>query len=113
MDDDNHKAYLRIPEAAARLDVARNTISNAIHAGKLTAYKVLGTYRIKPEDLDAFIRSCRVEARVREAPPPAPKVAARARTFKHLDGQRSLDAWRRRGEAVDPPGGHSAPSSRS
>jgi excisionase family DNA binding protein len=87
MDDETHKAYLKIPEAAARLDVAGNTIRNAIRAGKLTAYKILGTYRIKPEDLDAFIRSCRVEVRVREAATPAPKAAARARTFKHLDGQ--------------------------
>lgn len=102
--------FLTIRQSSERLGVAYNTIRNAILAGRLPAYKILGTYRIKPEDLDAFVEGCRVEAGGRAtAGPPAPRPT----TLKHLDGERLRDAWIRQG--VRPPrrGGRSAPSSGS
>jgi excisionase family DNA binding protein len=105
--------YLTVRKAAERLDVADNTIRNAIRSGKLKAYKILSTYRIKPEDLDSFIESCRVDDSVRATAPLVRSRAEVGRPFKHLDGRRSLAAWQRQGVAVGPPGGHSAQSSGS
>lgn len=99
--------YMSIQQAAERLSVAYNTVRNAILAGKLTAYRVLGTYRIKVEDLDAFIEAGRVEKKGREAKPPAPRASA----LKHLNGARLRAAWTAQGVRLPRQGGHSAASS--
>jgi excisionase family DNA binding protein len=99
--------YVSIQEAADRLSVAYNTVRNAILAGKLTAYKILGTYRIRVEDLEAFIEAGRVEKGGREAKPPA----LRASALKHLDGARLRAAWTAQGVRPPRQGGRSAASS--
>jgi excisionase family DNA binding protein len=103
------KTFLTITQAAERLNVAYNTIRNAVRAGKLTAYRILGTYRIDPDDLASFVAGCRVAAKGREARPPVPK----ATTLKHLDGARLHAAWIAQGVRVPRPGGGSARSSGS
>jgi excisionase family DNA binding protein len=106
-------AFVTIHEAAARLHVSYGTIRNAIRAGRLSAYRFGSTFRIRPEDLAAYVESCRVEQVPRPIKPPESNAGTGGSPFKYLDGQRSLDAWRRQGAAVDPPGGRSAPSSGS
>jgi excisionase family DNA binding protein len=100
---------LTIKQIAERLNVANNTVRNAIKKGQLTAYKFMGTYRVREEDLAGYIASCRVEARGREPEPPTLK----ATTLKHLDGARLRAAWTAQGVRVPRPGGDSARSSGS
>jgi excisionase family DNA binding protein len=102
-------SYLTINQSAEQLNVAYNTIRNAILAGKLPAYKIMGTYRIDPDDLAAYIESCRVETKGREAKIPA----LQATTLKHLDGARLRAAWTRQGVRVPRSGAGSARSSGS
>ena len=108
-DEGPHEPFLTIKRAAQRLGVSAGTIRNLILTGRLIAYKFMGTYRIKSEDLDTFVESCKVR-RGRQASPPSPGAKAGGSPFKHLDGQRSLAAWRRQGEAADPPGEHTSQS---
>ena len=98
---------LSIKQVSRRLNVAYNTIRNAIRGDRLIAYLIEGTYRIREEDLAAYLETCRIEARGREARPPALK----ATTLKHLDGARLRAAWTRQGVRVPPPSGGSARSS--
>src|SRR4051812_6677286 len=109
-DDPRTGPSLTINQAATRLNLSYNTIRNLILKGKLTAYKFLGTYRIRPGDLDAFVESCKVDSGRQASQPPAPGAKAGGSPFKHLDGQRSLAAWRRQGVAADPPDEHTSRS---
>jgi len=99
--------FLTIPEVAGQLRVAQNTVRNEIKAGRLAAFRVRGAYRVRPEDLAAYVEGCRVESDGRAATTPP---ARRATTLKHLDGVKLLDTWTRRGVPVPPPGGGSARS---
>src|SRR6516165_6476276 len=112
MDQPSPIKYMKIREAAERLAVAENTIRNAIHHGRLTAYKIMGTYRIRPDDLEAFVATCRVSSRSATTSQPA-SAATKARRFKHLDAQRSLASWQRQGVVADRQDECSAPSSSS
>jgi hypothetical protein len=89
--------------------VSYNTIRNLIRTDRLIAYKFMRTYRIREADLANFIESSRVEARGREARPPALKTT----TLKHLDGARLRAAWTQQGVHVPPTSGGSARSSGS
>ena len=104
---------LTIRRAAERLGVAYGTIRNAIATGKLVGYRILGTYRIKPEDLDAFVENCRIRPSRPNSKSPARGAKAGGSRFKHVDAQRSLAAWRRQGEAADPPCAHMSQSPES
>ena len=99
-----------IKEAAEKLRVSYGTIRGAILAGRLKAYRFGargGTYRIDPADLEAYRASCMT---TKQEPAASKKRAGGGSAFKNLDGERLLDAWRRQGVVVDPPGGRSAPS---
>ena len=100
---------LSIKQVSRRLNVAYNTIRNAILGGRLTAFRIQGAYRIREEDLAAYLETCRIEARGREARPPALK----ATTLKHLDGARLRAAWTQQGVHVPQTDEHSTRSSGS
>ena len=111
-----HRADLRtapcltIHLAATRLNLSYNAVRNLILTGRLIAYKFMGTYRIKPEDLDAFVENCRIRPSRPNSKSPARGAKAGGSRFKHVDAQRSLAAWRRQGEAADPPCAHMSQS---
>lgn len=73
----------KIREVAKRLDVAPNTVRNAIESGHLTAYLLpgrgRGTYRI-PESAVILYLSSHV---YQPCPPPRAK-AVRGRPFRHV-----------------------------
>lgn len=48
-------------EAAERLGVTLRSLYRFIDEGALAAYKFGRVIRLKPEDLDSFIESCRIE----------------------------------------------------
>lgn len=105
--------FLTINQAAGQLSVAYGTIRNAILAGRLAAYKIMSTYRIRPADLDAYVESCRIERGRQANRPPAPGAKAGGAAFTHLDGDRLLDAWRRQGVPAGRPRARNARSSGS
>ena len=104
---------LSIKQVSRRLNVAYNTIRNAILGGRLTAFRIQGAYRIREEDLAAYLENCRIGPSRPTSQPPAPTATAGGSAFKNLDGERLLDAWRRRGVLADPPRARSARSSSS
>lgn len=75
--------FLTIPEVAGQLRVAQNTVRNEIKAGRLAAFRFRGAYRIRPEDLAAYVPNCRGKSVGRTA-----TITGRpqATTLKHLDG---------------------------
>lgn len=101
--------FLTIEDVARRLNVAGNTVRNAIKRGRLVAYKFLGTYRINQEDLDAFVEASRIRGKRQEAKAPAPKAS----TLTHLDGERLRAAWIAQGIRVPRTDVDSVPSSGS
>lgn len=103
--------YLTVGQAATRLNVADNTIRNAIKAGRLVAYKFLGAYRITHEDLTAFVEGSRVGGKGREVKPTPP--VAKSTTLKHLDGEKLRAAWTAQGIRAPRTGAGNALSSAS
>lgn len=49
------KEFLTVAEVAERLRLTHVTIGRMIKSGELPAYKMRGSWRIKPGDLDAYI----------------------------------------------------------
>jgi excisionase family DNA binding protein len=76
---------LKIKEVAGRLNVAPNTVRNAIEAGHLFAYllpgKGRGTYRVPESALQAYLSDHVFHPREH----PVPKPTVKGRPFKHLD----------------------------
>ena len=105
--------YMSINQAAERLSVSGGTVRNEIRAGRLPAYRFRGAYRIRPEDLAAYVEGCRVAEVPKASRPPALPSKAGGAPFTHLDGGRLLDAWRRQGVLADRPGGRTPRSSAS
>ncbi len=105
--------FLSINQIAERLSVSEGTVRNEIRTGRLRAYRFRGAYRVAQEDLVGYIETCRVERAPLATKAPIPAKRMGGAPFKHLDGRRSLDAWRRQGVAVDPPDAHTPPSSSS
>lgn len=62
-ENDSAVEWLTIDECAIRLRVGYKTIWTAIQKKKLTAYRVLGSYRVKPSDLDQWLEKCRTVKR--------------------------------------------------
>jgi excisionase family DNA binding protein len=50
-----------VPAAAARLSVVPKTVHRLINNGDLPAYRVSRMIRIRPEDLDRYIESHRIQ----------------------------------------------------
>lgn len=59
MEDD--QVWLSTSDAAHRLGMTPRTIYRFIDAGALAAYRFGRVIRVRSDDLDAFIESCRIE----------------------------------------------------
>lgn len=103
--------FLRVNEVAQRLSLSLSTVYQLIENGRLPSHCVgmRKGIRVAESELLAYLERCR-SAR-RQAPAPAPKK--NGVPFKHLDGDRLRDAWRRQGVPFDPPGERNARSSGS
>jgi excisionase family DNA binding protein len=55
------EVWLSTSEAARRLGMTPRTIYRFIDAGDLAAYRFGRVIRVRSDDLDAFIESCRIE----------------------------------------------------
>ncbi|MEI8348700.1 MAG: helix-turn-helix domain-containing protein [Candidatus Omnitrophota bacterium] len=53
---DDLRKYLTVREAATRLDISEESVRDLINEKELKAVKI-GQWRIKPDELERFIRS--------------------------------------------------------
>jgi len=53
---DDLKKYLTVPQVARTLDITEEWVRDLIRMKKLKAYRI-GQWKIKPEDLEKFIKS--------------------------------------------------------
>ncbi|MDW3218026.1 MAG: helix-turn-helix domain-containing protein [Acidimicrobiales bacterium] len=58
---DDDVVWLSTPAAAERLGVTARTLYRFIDEGQLPAYKFGRVIRLKKDDVDTYIESCRVE----------------------------------------------------
>ncbi|MGO9601417.1 MAG: helix-turn-helix domain-containing protein [Isosphaeraceae bacterium] len=82
LSDQDH--LLKIGQVAKRLNVAPNTVRNAIESGHLFAYllpgKGRGTYRVPESSVERYLS----EHVFHPADQPKPRQSIRGRPFKHL-----------------------------
>lgn len=81
---------LRPCDVAELCQVSTKTVHRAIRSGRLRAYRLgsRAAYRIRPDDVESWLRSCPVRGRVRDpveepALPPQPRERGRLT----LDGE--------------------------
>jgi excisionase family DNA binding protein len=58
------RELLTVREVAGLLRVSQNCVYELVAKGKVAAYRVgagRGTIRIRPEDVESYLQSCRVE----------------------------------------------------
>ncbi|MDG2029255.1 MAG: helix-turn-helix domain-containing protein [Acidimicrobiales bacterium] len=60
-ESDDDLGWLSTPGAAERLGITARTLYRFIDEGQLPAYKFGRVIRLKKDDVDAYIESCRVE----------------------------------------------------
>lgn len=101
--------FLRVYEVAQRLNLSLSTVYQLVESGRLPSHNVglKKGIRVAESDLLSYVERCR-SAR-RQAP--APALAKNGAPFKHLNGERLLDAWRRQGVRAGRPNAGNAPSS--
>lgn len=58
---DSEPEWLNTDDAAKRLGITTRTLYRFIDKGEITAYRFGRVFRLKGEDVVAFIESCRVE----------------------------------------------------
>jgi len=54
------KKWLNVEDIAAELGINKMTVYRMLEAGTIPSYRFGRLYRVKPEDLDAYIRDSRV-----------------------------------------------------
>jgi excisionase family DNA binding protein len=94
--DDEFKA---VSQVATILNVSYSSVLGSIHNGSLPAYKFGphgGTYRVRLSDLCSYIAMSRTKQS-----PSQPKTRKTGTTFKKLDGERLLRAWREQGVSAE------------
>lgn len=105
----DNRMMLRVREVADRLNCSLSTVYVLIETGRLPSHNVglRKGIRVSEDDLHDYLEQCRTADR----PRPAPARRQTSGLFKHLDGERLQDAWRRQGVPSGPPGARSAQSS--
>lgn len=86
---------LTVKQSAERLGVSLSKMYEIIRARKIAHYRFEGKIMLSEADLDAYIKTCRIEAGVR-APTRSPGV------YRHLNPARLAKAWRARGVLPSP-----------
>lgn len=85
---------LRPDDVAELCQVSTKTVLRAIRAGRLRAYRLgaRGAYRIRPDDVEAWLQSCPVRGRRRtpvdvSLPPPQPRERGRLTLDGEVSGE--------------------------
>jgi excisionase family DNA binding protein len=97
-----------LAELAPLLKVSATTLNREANAGRLTAAKVRGQWRVQGKDFLAYLEACkdggRKPRREETTSPPG-----QGSPFRKLNSDRLLASWRQQDADLDQPGGHSAP----
>lgn len=78
---DQNPDLLTVDQVAGYLQLNRMTVYKYIREGRIPASRIGKSYRIRRQDLEAFLEACRVEGRPQEPlgrPPSARKAVPRA-----------------------------------
>ena len=59
--------WLTPDDVAGELDIGKMTVYRLLDAGTIPSYRFGRLYRIRPQDLEAYIRDSRVPAKAAEA----------------------------------------------
>lgn len=97
MSVDLDEKLLTLRAVAERTGSCLSNIYALIHSGKIGSFRVGANgkgYRVSERQLQAFLESRR-EHPGKNAPPPPKKN--NPRLFKHLDGDRLREAWKKQG----------------
>ncbi len=86
---------LTVKQSAQKLGVSLSKMYNIIDTQRIAYYRIGGKIMLLEEDLDAYLKSCRVEAGGK-APTRTPAV------YKHLNAARLAKAWQKRGVSPSP-----------
>lgn len=84
---------LTVREVAAYLRLGLSTTYNLVESGRLPAFRIGGSYRVKQADLDAFLETSLVDLKNPRATDRGRKRPATWKTFRHLNGERLRQAW--------------------
>ncbi len=84
---------LTVREVAAILRLGQSTVYQLIESRRLAAFRFGGAYRIKRDDLDEFMETCRTVSNSSGVAKRVRKAASTWRTFRHLDADRLRQAW--------------------
>jgi len=105
------RVLLTAKQTAARLGISQSLVYRLKDDGQIPFYKIgRGAVRFKEEDVERYLASCKGP---KDRGRTASQKRTRLRTFKHLDGESLLAAWRRQGVDVSLPDERNAPPSSS
>lgn len=79
-DNNSEQPLMTVTDVAARLKVSPSLVYQMVESGKLVVYRIgngRGAIRFRPEDIEAYLESCRIE----KIAPPARKTRPR---LKHI-----------------------------
>jgi len=79
-DNNSEQPLITVTDVAARLKVSPSLVYQMVESGKLVVYRIgngRGAIRFRPEDVEAYLESCRIE----KIAPPARKNRPR---LKHI-----------------------------
>jgi excisionase family DNA binding protein len=89
------KAMLTVKQGSQRLGVSLSKMYEIIARQKIAHYRIEGKIMLSEEDLDSYLKSCRIEAGAR-TPARSPQV------YRHLNPSRLAKAWKERGVLPSP-----------
>ena len=100
---------LTVVQVASLLNVSKSLVYRLKDEGQIPCFKVgRSAIRFNREDVDAYLSSCRDRKEQRKG---EKKRESTSGPFTHLDGDRLLAEWRRRGVHIDRQDGRNTPTS--
>lgn len=100
MSDIDTQDMLLVKQVAAMLRLALSTVYQLIDSGKLSAYKLGGSYRIRKSDVEEFLANNRVGTSSPRQPL-GPRNRAVSKTLQELNATKLRQAWQERGISSD------------
>lgn len=103
---------LTAKDVAKRLNISLALVYALAESGAFAGYRIglgRGTWRFDESDVDAYLQS----SKTGQTPQPVRQRGKSPRQFKHLNGERLREAWRRQGVLPGPTNEDSALSCES
>ena len=99
---------LTVTEVASSLSISESLVYRLKDEGKLRCVRIgKGAIRFSEEDVMEYLNSCVIQIRLEPGKAPSRK----GKPFVHLNGERLLESWQRRGVRIDRQGGRNVRTS--